>query len=136
MDQRAETYIGELAMKEKLTEAQYQAIIQFVSLRNDFQRAIKAPSSMADNKAPGSSGDLVTDNYVEWAKGAIKRYNDARSAVQEAHQKPPRPALWQAFHACVVGNQRISSFVNALQILGDTLAAHFGGLTRSGKSAN
>lgn len=136
MDQRAETYIGELAMKEKITEAQYQAIIQFVSLRNDFQRAIKAPFAGANNAVPGGSGDLVTDNYVDWAKGAIKHYNDAREAVQRVYDEPPKPALWQAFHTCVVANQRVSSFVGALGILGDTLAAHFGGLTRSRKSAN
>lgn len=125
-DQKAESYIGLLTMRKQLTEEQYDAIVQFEGLRCDFLRAMKAPNAYVDNQVAGSGGDLATDAYVEWTKGARKRYEDARSAIQKAYDSSRRP-LWQAFYICVVGNEHQTTFIPSLAILGDTLIAHFAG---------
>lgn len=128
-DQRGETFIGILAMRGTkrggITEAQYQAILQFVSARHDFQRAILAPNALLDNKARGSSGDEVSDGYIEWAKGARQRYEAARKAVEKADKESRRP-IWPAFHICVVDDRHDNAMVPCLAILGDALVEHFG----------
>lgn len=132
-NQKAETVIGRWCLLGLITEDQYLASQQYLSLREAFKRAIKAPDALRTGTGGGSP--VENPKYATWCLDAIKRYDAARMAVSRArHSYPYRPDLSMALQALdhVVGQN-----VNARSLLEDVVLAlsalvhHFSGIRSS-----
>lgn len=127
-DQRAETFIGALAIRGResgLSKEQYEALTHYTELRADFHRAVKAPNAMASNGVQGGSGDVVSDGYVAWTKSAIGRYCDARTAIEEAQWANRVANILAAVDYLVHRDQRLEHMVGDLRLGANALCLYF-----------
>lgn len=126
-DQKAASYIGYLNLlgpRDGLSDTQYNGLAQLLDLRAKNLRAIKAPDST--QRAEGSTtGDEVSDAYIEWCKSVIRAYEDCRRAIQEAQFEHREENLWAAYDICVLRDEWHSHMVPALRYLGNATARHF-----------
>lgn len=63
----------------KITTPMREAGERYLELRNAALRAIKAPIGLAKSGDAGTGGDLVTEDYIEWAIAAVARYEVAKA---------------------------------------------------------
>lgn len=127
-DQRAESFIGYLAILgpvDGLSERQYAAAQDFLSLRNSWLASKKIPGAEYDNEGKGGGGDFVSDEYIEWCQSVHDSFTDCRKAIQEAQNENRDASLWAALDICVVQGLREHSLIGDLRILCNVLAKHF-----------
>lgn len=128
-DQKAGTFLGYLALiggNDGLSERQYQAAMNFQSLRNAYLMAIKAPNASVDAQTIGRPGDAISDEYADWCRRTKEAYGDARKAVQEAQNGTRTDNLWAALDLVVIQEQPIFNLIGATRVLCNALAKHFG----------
>lgn len=73
-DQRAATELGRLCLSGAITQAMYDAGVQYLELHDEMLRAIKAPVGLRKTNASGDGGDMVSEDYVTWAIGAVAKW--------------------------------------------------------------
>lgn len=78
-DQKASTFVGRLQLTKAISQAQYDAAIQYLEVKEAYQRAIKSPDALRSSGGGGDQGESAT--YAAWCKKAIERYDDAEKAV-------------------------------------------------------
>lgn len=74
----AETVIGRLWLRSRITEPMRKAGERFLEIHDAAMRAIKAPMGLAKSSAPGTGGDIVTEEYITWAVKAVAVYEVAK----------------------------------------------------------
>ncbi|TGQ89444.1 hypothetical protein EN828_10385 [Mesorhizobium sp. M2D.F.Ca.ET.185.01.1.1] len=127
-DQRAETYIGYLAImgpRDGLSEAQYEAAIQYLRLRADWLMSKKAPNASVDNGAIGTPSDYVSDAYIKWCEDVDDRYTDCRRAIQEAQGEHRSDNLYAALDLCIIQGQRFDHMIGATRLVCNALVKFF-----------
>lgn len=127
-DQRAGSFLGYLAMlgrADGLSDAQYEAALEFREVRSDYLKAIKAPNAVVDNQSAGRPGDAVSDDYIRWCAHATARYAAARNAVQEAQNATRSENLWAALDLVIIQEQPIFNLLGATRAVCNALALHF-----------
>jgi hypothetical protein len=127
-DQRAETYIGYLAIlgpRDGLSEAQYEAATQYLSLRSDWLMSKKAPNASVNNGTIGMPSDHISDAYIQWCEDVDDRYNDCRKAIQEAQGENRCDNLWAALDLCVIQGQRFDHMIGATRLVCNALVKFF-----------
>lgn len=126
-DQRAGSYIGYLNIlgnRDGLSDDQYEAAQNFLSLREAYLRAIKAPGRVIDGDS-GTSTEEITEAYEQWAKDTREAYESCRRAVQEAQNESREENLWAALDLVIIRDQRLPHMVGATRILCNALARFF-----------
>jgi hypothetical protein len=127
-DQRAETYIGYLAIlgpRDGLSEAQYEAANQYLSLRSDWLVSKKAPNAGIDNGAVGMPSAEISDAYIQWCADVDERYDDCRKAIQAAQGEHRCDNLWAALDLCVIQSQRFDHMIGSIRLLCNALVKFF-----------
>jgi len=80
-DQKASTFVGRLQLTKVMSQAQYDAAQEYLSIREAFQRAVKSPDALRSSSGGGDQGE--SDTYTDWCKGAVRRYEAAQKAVMD-----------------------------------------------------
>lgn len=127
-DQRAETFIGYLAIlgpTDGLSERQYEAATQFLSLRGDWLISKKAPNSAVDNEAAGTPSDFISEAYEDWCHDVHDTYEDCRRAIQDEQNANRSENLWAALDLCIIQGQRFSHMIGATRLTCNALAKFF-----------
>jgi len=78
-DQKASTFIGRLQLTKAISQVQYDAAQEYLSVREAFQRAVKSPDALRSSGGGGDQGESPT--YADWCRKAIERYENANKAV-------------------------------------------------------
>lgn len=73
-DQRAATELGRLCLSGAITQAMYDAGVQYLELHDEMLRAIKAPVGLRKTNAGGDGGDNASFEYIEWAVAAVAKW--------------------------------------------------------------
>jgi hypothetical protein len=127
-DQRAETYIGYLAIlgpRDGLSETQYEAAIQFLRLRADWLMSKKAPNAAVNNEAIGMPSAEISDAYIQWCSDIDDRYTACRKAIQAAQGEHRTDNLWAALDLCVIQGQRFDHMIGATRLVCNALVKFF-----------
>jgi hypothetical protein len=128
-DQKAATFIGRLNLMDKKTlisNAQYDAAVEFQEVYDRYKRAIAAPD--ASKQSGGVSAGMDSDEYARWCHSAKARYNAAIDAVRaEQGLFENRGAnLYAAVDYLVCRNEQHWHMVGDVRIALNALAHHFG----------
>lgn len=126
-DQRAGTYIGYLNIlgrRDGLSDDQYEAAQEFLSLREAYLRAIMAPGRRIDSDC-GTPSPEITEAYEEWARATIERYEECRRAIQEAQNETRTENLWAALDLILIRDERLPHMIGATRVLCNALARYF-----------
>jgi len=67
--------LGRLWMRGELSEAERVAGERYLALHADYERALNSPIGSHRASLGGDDGDQVTDEYIEWAIGAVMRWD-------------------------------------------------------------
>lgn len=78
-DQKASTFIGRLQLTKAISQAQYDAAQEYLSVYEAFQRAVKSPDALRSSSGGGDQGESPT--YANWCRGAIARKEAADKAI-------------------------------------------------------
>lgn len=128
-DQKAETFIGVLAIKgphlEGLSDAQYKALQRYISLRADMLRAIGAPGAGHAGEGPGTGGTEISDSYVNWCKTVRINHRECEKAIYRAQEENRRENLWAALDLCVHQDKHMNHLVGSLRLVANALSNHF-----------
>ncbi|MFP1634099.1 hypothetical protein ACLB6G_20405 [Zhengella sp. ZM62] len=127
-DQRAGTYIGYLAIlgrADGLSQDQYEAAMQFKSLRDANLRAIAAPNAELDRHTVGNTFPEISDDYADWCKRTIARYSECRKAIQDAQNENRTVNLWAAIDYCIIRDEEMPHMLGALRVACNALARFF-----------
>lgn len=130
-DQKAQTVVGRLLLKDRISEREYNAAQDFLKLREHYQRALKSPDALRTARGFGEGSE--TEAYEVWCKKAVKRYENAIKAVRaEQNRAGLRANLYAALDYTVCRDQEFAHMVpDAVRAL-DALAEHFGSSRRPG----
>lgn len=125
-DQKAGTFIGYLNMigpRDGLSDDQYEAATNYLSLRQAYLRAISAPGRIVDSEGYGR--DDVTEAYEDWVRDTKDAYAACRSAIQEAQNENRGANLWASLDLIVIQDQHMHHMIGDLRILCNALARFF-----------
>ncbi len=127
-DQRAESYIGYLAIlgpRDGLSESQYEAANQFLSLRSDWLQSKKAPNAIVDNEGGGMPNDFISPEYEDWCADVDETYKNCRKAIMAAQGEHRSDNLWAALDLCVIQGQRFDHMIGSIRLLCNALVKFF-----------
>lgn len=125
-DQKAGTFIGYLNMigpRDGLSDDQYEAATNYLSLRQAYLRAISAPGRIVDSEGYGI--DNVTEAYEDWVRDTKDAYEACRRAIQDAQTENRGANLWAALDLIVIQDQHMHHMIGDLRILCNALARFF-----------
>lgn len=127
-DQKAGTFIGYLAMLgpvDGISESQYQAALQYIALRGDYLRSIKAPNAYVDSEGMNGGGDFVSDPYIEWCETTRRTYDEVRKRLQSAQNADRTENYWAALDLCIIRDQHMHHLIGATRCVCNVLARYF-----------
>ena len=81
--EQAGTAVGRLWLSGAITTAEREAGDRYRELHDRAMKAIKAPVGLAVGAGPSSDGDLVTDEYIDWAIKATAHWRTLQDALQD-----------------------------------------------------
>lgn len=126
-DQKAGTFIGYLNLigrRDGISDDQYEAATQFMSLREAYLRAINAPGRVIDGEA-GTPSSEPTEAYERWVEDTKASYEACRKAIQEAQNENRRANLWAALDHCIIQNRAFHHMIGDVRLLTNALARFF-----------
>lgn len=85
-DPLAETLLGRLFLTNKISEFERRAGETFRDWHGAAMKALKAPDALAKGGGKSADGDLVSDDYVEWAMRAVARWEVAKDWLMQANR--------------------------------------------------
>lgn len=112
--QCAATELGRLWLSGRITTDQREAGERWLELHDEMLRAIKAPVGLRKTNLSGDGGDLTTDEYIEWAIGAVAKWK-----VFEMKGWPCLPHV-------VIADQPAGEMLDELRMALTILAKRFG----------
>lgn len=126
-DQKAGSFIGYLNLigrQDGISDAQYEAGVNFLSLYHAYQRALQSPGRVVEGGSGVPSGE-ITEAYEEWARDTIEAYDRCRKAIEEAQYAARGSNLWAALDYCIIRDERHYHMLGDLRLLLNALAKHF-----------
>lgn len=127
-DQKAGTFIGTLNILGKadgLSDDQYEGATRFLELRASYLMAIKAPNADRDNGEIGIPSGQISEEYEDWCKSVIGRFDECKRAIQTA-QNEVRQNLWAAVDLCIIKGERHAHMIGEIRVVCNVLARFFG----------
>lgn len=126
-DQKAATFIGRMNLTDKKTlisDAQYDAAIEFLAVYDRYKRALAAPDAL--KQSGGVAGGGSSEEYERWCDNAKAKYVAAMNAVT-AEQGVHRGAnLYAALDYIVCRDEQHWHMVGDARIALNALVHHFG----------
>ncbi len=113
-DQHAATELGRLWLRGLITEAMRRGGELYLEVYENMLRAIKAPVGLRKATEGGSDGDTASLTYIEWAVGAVAKWNAFRLRG------------WPCLQAVVIEDQPVGSMLHELRFALTILAKRFG----------
>lgn len=98
--EKACTALGRAYLRRYITEEQLRAGERYLELKNAELNAIKAPAGLAKGGTGGTGGDLVTDEYIEWAIRAVAVYEVAKAWLDDIELRAVVDAVALDDHEC------------------------------------
>lgn len=126
-DQKASTFIGRLQLTKAISQAHYDAAIQYLEVREAFQRAVKSPDALRTGTGGGDQGESAT--YTAWCKRAIERKEAADNAVmsEQCILANRGRNLLAAIDYLVCRGEEYHHMVGDCRVALNALAHHFNG---------
>ncbi len=126
-DQKASTFVGRLQLTKAISQAQYDAAQEWLSVREKYQRAIKSPDALRSSHGGGDAGESET--YANWCAGAISRYDAAVKAIEteQAIIENRGRALYAGLDYLVNRDEMHWHLVGDCRLALNALAHHFAG---------
>ena len=135
-DQKAATFVGRMNLMDKkalISDAQYDAAIAYLDLRDKYLRAIGAPD--ASKQSGGATAGMSTDQHSSWCATQKAKFDGAVEAVrfeQGLHEN--RGAnMYAALDYIVVRDEQHWHLVGDCRLALNALAHHFGLLSKPKK---
>jgi hypothetical protein len=135
-DQKAATFVGRMNLMDKkalISNAQYDAAVAYLELRDKYLRAIAAPN--ASKQSGGATSGMSSDEHAAWCQNAKAKFDAAQAAVmleQGLHEN--RGAnMFAALDYLVVRDEQHWHMVGDCRLALNALAHHFGLLSKSKK---
>lgn len=133
-DQKAGTFIGRMNLMDKkalISNAQYDAAVEFLEVYDKYKRAIGAPD--ATKQSGGVGGGESNEDYARWCQNAKAKYDAAIEAVRtEQGIIENRGAnLYAALDYLVCRDEQHWHMVGDVRLALNALAHHFGLQSRS-----
>lgn len=126
-DQKAGTFIGYLNLigyRDGISDGQYEAATQFLSLRDAYLRAIAAPGRIIDGDV-GVSSDFISEAYEEWVSDTKVAYGECRKSILNAQGENRTANLFAALDLCLIQGQHMHHMVGDVRILCNALGKFF-----------
>lgn len=133
-DQKAATFVGRLQLMKVISQAQYDAAVAWLALRDSYKRAIGAPDALKSSGG-ATGGTEETVEHTAWCHRAIRQYDAAMAAVtaeQCLHQNRGGN-LYGGLDYVVGRDEQHWHMVGDARLALNALAHHFG-LMRKGKA--
>lgn len=129
-DQKASTFIGRLQLTKAISQAQYDAAQEYLSVYEGFQRAVKSPDALRSSSGGGDQGESPT--YANWCRGAIARKEAADKAImtEQCLYDNRGRNLFAALDYLVCRNEEHHHLVGDCRLALNALVHHFGGSKR------
>ena len=126
-DQKASTFIGRLQLTKAISQAQYDAAQEYLSVYEAFQRAVKSPDALRSSNGGGDQGE--SPDYAKWCKRAIERKEDADKAImdEQALFDNRGRALYAALQYVVCRDEEHHHLVGDCRLALNALVHHFSG---------
>lgn len=67
----------------KVTTAMREAGERYLALKQNERKALQAPDGLAKTGEGGSGGDIVTEDYIDWATRAVTLYEVAKGWLDD-----------------------------------------------------
>jgi len=135
---QAATFMGRLSLLGQqgggISTDQYDALVRFSMDRESYMRSIMAPDSLAVAGAGGRSS-IDEDEDTESRQRCKRRYDAARTAIQNAQNENRGNNLWAAVDFIVIKNLDFSHMIGDLRLVGNALNRHYQGLDRKREAA-
>ncbi|MFC3706056.1 hypothetical protein ACFOOL_14985 [Devosia honganensis] len=143
-DQKAATFIGRLNLTDKkalISNAQYDAAVEFLAVYDKYKRAISAPDGT--KQSGGAGGGVETEDYARWCKRAIEAYmgpnRDGQGGVmgaiaaEQGLHRNRGANLYAALDYIVCRDEQHWHMVGDVRLALNALAHHFGLLGKTKK---
>lgn len=129
-DQKASTFIGRLQLTKVISQAQYDAAVEFFHVHDAYKRAISAPDGF--KSSGGAAGAGESEGHAAWCRKARQRYDSAIAAVQaEQNLFANRgAAMIAALDYAVLRDEQMWHLVGDCRLALNALAHHFGIVTK------
>ena len=129
-DQKASTFIGRLQLTKAISQAQYDAAQEYLSVYEAFQRAIKSPDALRSSHGGGDQGE--SPNYANWCRGAIARKEAADKAIMDEQCILANRGrnLFAAVDYLITRNEEHHHLVGDCRLALNALVHHFSGSKR------
>ena len=129
-DQKAATFIGRMNLMDKkglISNAQYDAAVEFLGVYDKYKRAIGAPDATKQSGGAGGGGES-TEDYERWCKNAKAKYDAAIEAVRETQNMHENRGsnLFAAIDYVVCRDEQQWHMVGDVRLALNALAHHFG----------
>lgn len=137
MDQKAGSYIGYLNMlgpRDGISEAQYEAAMEYLRLRERMLRAIQSQAAIYDPEARGSGSAEISEAYENWCRTTLEEWETLKNEIQ-AEQNYCRGNLWAALHLVIIEGQAMHHMIGETRLLCNVFARHFKTVTESRHAA-
>ena len=115
--EKAGTVLGRLWLSGAITTEQREAGEKYLELYNAAMRAINAPDGLAVSDSGGSSGDVVTDEYIAWAIKAVERYEVMKAAIHDLSPYAIGLVEWVVVNDLGIGLEPMPALQRELNIL-------------------
>lgn len=128
-DPRSATNLGRLAIlhdrcpDQGITEQQYNAVLQYLDVRNDYKKAICSPGAHWDKPQIITSND--EKEYSEWCERAKERYDNVEKAIAEAQRENPEANFDIVLKHVIFRDIAMPRYVGDLRLLCNALHRHF-----------
>lgn len=128
-DQKAATFVGRMNLTDKkslISNAQYDAAVEFLAIYDKYKRAISAPDAL--KQSGGVTGGASGEDYERWCSGAKARYNAAIEAirVEQGLHENRGSNLYAALDYIVCRDEQHWHMVGDARLALNALAHHFG----------
>lgn len=123
-DQRSETVVGRLNMARLISDAQYQAAVEYQKLCAANERASSSPNSLRSRNAVGGQ-DLNDEQHARWCQAVIGKYKLASAVILRANERARGTHILGAMQCVVLGNQELPHLYGDAALGLSALAVHF-----------
>lgn len=126
-DQKAGSFIGYLNLigaDGGLSDKQYEAATNYLSLREAYLRAINAPGRVLDGEAGIPTTD-VSEAYEDWVADTKETYAACRKSIQTAQNEHRGSNLWAALDICIHQDQHMHHMTGDVRLLTNALGRFF-----------
>lgn len=140
-DQKAATYVGRLCLAgnknttDGITQAQYEAALEYLRAYEAFQRAVKSPDGLRTGSGGGDQPE--SEGYAEWCRKAIAKFEAVKAAImaEQCLHENRGANMFAAVDYLLVRDQEFPHMIGDLRLALNAIGHHFGIIHRPKREA-